>query len=163
MSDIGRFAWVVNKVLDLPFALQIRILQREVPDPATFRADLLPFEETPAIWRYWNGQITRTITGTLATVISEGATELFLVEPYSDGLREQLRVSSVNRRELTVWRVNEQLDMLQVRVEGEPEHLYGQLGGERSLEILSRFGGKDSEDPAIVEADQIYRTGKVMS
>jgi hypothetical protein len=157
------FEWKLQEDLHLPLGAQIRVLRRDVVDSATLATDLLPFRENRATWLVRareGGKTLVQVDGRLRRCSSNADADLYLLKGVNPPwLTTNLTVSGVRSRELTVWRVQDELDMLQVHVVGEASDLYAQVGGDRTLPTLGRAGRASPGDASFLTAIALFRDG----
>jgi len=158
-----QFDWKVNREVVLPHGAKVRVLRRNVLDASTLAVDVLPFRENRAIWEYRANRASGTVRQVKAALREYSSVEgcdsyvLRLVTAPRSCLT--VTIEGVLYRELTIWRFDEQLDMLQLRVGGTSGDLYSQLGGDRTLPTLADLGKEQPGDASVRTALTLYREG----
>ena len=129
------FSWEYDREFDGPAGL-IRVLQREVR--GTYEGDIAPFREIESLWSLEvAGRPAMRFIAKLDRVEVSSAGDVFHLRQSgtSSNLSSFLVASPIARR-LTVWRIEDHLDMLQLRVAGVSASVYSQLGGARAVPLL---------------------------
>ena len=154
------FEWIVDKCLVIPSGNEIRILRRASSDNEEWRQDLKPFEEIPALWKLRMGDGADALTiGTLRRVNNSLDCEEYYILR-DTGVEFKVSLPVPLSREVTAWRVNDKLDMLQVSVRcvDSGVSLYAQLGGATILPILM---SEEPSNESLVVARSLFRSGEL--
>lgn len=154
------FNWTINKHIILPNGHEVDILRRTSADQEEWRQDLLPLKEIPAIWklRMGNGMDITTI-GTLHCLKNDvDHDEYHILREIGAELKISLPFPVTCK--LTVWRVDDRLDMLQAlaRCVNTELSLYAQLGGATILPMILR---EPCTDEALITARSLFTTGEI--
>lgn len=154
------FSWSVDEEFQVSPSMQVRVLQREVPDPSVWEVDLRPFKDAPALWVYERGRELAERRGVLTSLTLQDESDTYEVVD-ANSQQSQFVVSKVRQRQLTVWRVDGQLDMLQIRALGKDAKVYGQLGGAATLPTLSEAEVLAADDEVVATIRTLYATGRL--
>lgn len=139
MDQNSEFQWT-----DFEFALPVtsilRVQQRSVRNPAELREDLHPYRELEGLWTSRSCANSIMLTGVLAGYSHGEGSDVFDIAASNTRLRRE--VKGVDARTLTVWRVNNQFDALQVRVSGKSGFVYARVGGNGIIRIFADIAEK---------------------
>ncbi|HST33516.1 MAG TPA: hypothetical protein VLJ80_08355 [Solirubrobacteraceae bacterium] len=137
----------------------VRVLQRPIIATGELEEDLEPFRSEVARWQFDRLDATVTAIGFLAATRLTSIQELYLVRDVH-GEEYEFDFSGQTERVLTIWRVAEHLDMLQLRLRRGPESLTAQVGGSVALPILARLAGDSSTTSVSRDVLELYRSGQ---
>jgi len=157
-SDLD-FAWSFDRHFELPHA-DVRVLQRKVSRQAVFSDDLEPFRHAPSLWMVESASC-HTGEAVLVDYSYAGSTDEFVVA-FAGAGRVEITLPEVTDRELTIWRWQDRLDMIQVRVRGRVHSIYAQLGGANTVPMLAELPQIRPENPTVATLDHLYRTGLLL-
>lgn len=145
MVNENDIEWANTVTLQFTDGSKLEILRREVPDAEVFNEDIAPYRAISSWW-FQGGKNEAAVTGLLRRFKYSSIGDTFEVS--SPILRAAvLGVLHVQTRTLTVWRVNDALDALQIRIEGESGYVYARLVGERFGRMFRRLSASArSED-----------------
>ena len=155
------FEWLLDQEIVLPNTQALRLLKREIHEFATLIEDLKPFRSAPTLWLPDESKPQDEVVGFLSDLSSLEGADRYEIRVVGNELNQDITVEGVRRRELSIWRFSESLDMIQLRVFGTGRVLYAQQGGELSLAALERLGGQYSDLPEVQLIDLFYRTGRL--
>ena len=156
----GAIQWSQESHIQLPEGHNVRVLQREVPNVDTFRMDVAPLFELSASWLLKDQSgITRT-EGKLLEYAHRDGDDIYLVDNApSTSSPWQAALPGVRARKLIVWRLNDNLEMLQFRVGADQASLYIQAGGHQILAIMLDLATRNPTDQHLVRCMSLYETG----
>jgi hypothetical protein len=155
MSEI---VWVLDKIFEDSKGNLIHVLQRFLPELAeTKDEELLPFFYEPSLFQM--SSVTTDEPMVIAGVLSnldfkEGKLEVS-IRPANSFKDEKWSVGFVQESKMTVWRINNLLDTLQVNISGE-QKLYMQTGGATLTRIFDVELTKPEPNENIVLIERIF-------
>jgi hypothetical protein len=153
MTTTDPFHWRFDWEPSLHLPVSLRVLQREIPNLDELEQDLAPFKAGEAIWSDGRQRVKGIL---VATDLSEQA-ESFHVRDLANSVHI-FTINNTRVRELTVWRVAEQLDLLQIRLIGHRGELHTQTGGDRLMPLLTSLK-RSAGDDIVRELLELYETG----
>jgi hypothetical protein len=121
--------------------------------------DLGPFRSEASRWDFQHRDAAVSVVGFLAAARFSPTRELYLVRDVRDESHE-FAFSGRTERVLTIWRVAERLDMLQLRLRLGSDSLSAQVGGAASLPILATLAAASSTTPPVRNVLELYRSGQ---
>jgi hypothetical protein len=159
MTPADSFTWRFDWQPPLPPDYALRVLQRDIANLSELEEDLLPFRSVSGQWRHMNAERSQTVSGLLVNHATSPSAETYIVRE-DTGILHQLELGTARRRSLTVWRVAEQLDLLQLRLFGTRAELHIQAGGGLALPVLATLKAAMPQDPVARNVLHLFRTGE---
>jgi hypothetical protein len=152
------FSWLLRAVFVLPLDRHILVSQRDIDHEV--ERDLRPFRETPSLWLLRQGSSIEHWSGVLSEWSIGKSTDRYRIRP-SGGTTVDIAILGVVSRTLTIWRPDDKLDMLQLRITGTNDNLYAQIGGSVTLPVLTEGQLADDGNDDLRCALGLYVSGKL--
>jgi hypothetical protein len=152
--------WILDRMFIDSTGNSIQVLQRILPDLGKAKSDeLLPFFHEPSLFQI-SPSATNTpqrIAGTLVKLaFDKGILDVWIKAANSVSVEgEKWSINSINESRMTVWRVNNVLDTIQINIMGEHD-LYMQTGGSALIHIFSSELTKLEPNEDVILAEKIF-------
>jgi len=114
---------------------------------------------TPAVWTLRTAAGAGRGEGVLAQYSHSDGNDHYTIQYRHAGGQAEITVAEVRTRQFTVWRFFDQLDMIQLRVEGGSTSVHAQLGGTHVLPVFAALEGDEYRDTSLHTAMHLYHTG----
>jgi hypothetical protein len=155
---MNEFVWSLNKYFLDPEGNEINVLQRTLPDiEGAKRKDFLPFFSEISLFQLstFSEHKVEKVIGRLLGMKADQI-GLWVSVRSVNSIETTWQISAPHKPTMTIWRINDVLDTLQVNVRGKCKELYMQTGGTRLFELLEHRPDRDDQYPAIKEAERIF-------
>src|ERR1035437_7701756 len=131
--------WEIDKTFTGLRGNIIRVLQRKIPlTNSALQAEVAPFCSLPTLIKASRQRETSIHRGTVTSLqFSSGSLSLGFRTDDESGACVRAQVPQVQSGRLTVWRINDKLDALQLNFDSADGWLYLQTGGDLLLEGYS--------------------------
>jgi hypothetical protein len=155
---MNEIVWILDKVFEDSNGNSIHILQRILPDLVEAKnEELLPFFYEPSLFQV-SSRITdepKLMAGVLTSLNCEGGRLDIGIRPANSMVDEKWSVDLVREVKMTVWRINNLLDTLQINIAGE-QALYMQTGGTTLTRIFDAESTQSEPNENIVLVERIF-------
>lgn len=164
MEETNSFNWAFDWEPVLSIGSVLRVLRRAIPLVEDIQQDLPPFRSSIARWSQSDPYGLVPVAGVLAQASVGGqAVRLVVLEIGGSGSTQTFEVEARYSAKLTVWQVDEQLDLFQLRFAGHISTVSGQAGGERLLPLFASWKGSATRDHDVLDVIRPYETGDAPS
>jgi len=159
--------WSTNKTFEDSRGNLIQVLQRSLPSLEEAKnEELLPFFHEPSLFQTNScapGSLNR-IAGVLTVLEFDNSTLrlMLCIRNLDSGDIINWAIHSIQESKMTVWRVNNVLDTIQINIDGEGEkRIYMQTGGSAISQIFTSDLAQSRPKEDIIDAERIFAENAV--
>lgn len=158
--DMSKIVWELDKTFRDDVENVIRVLQRPLHDLTNAKGeDLSPFFNEILLFQLRaakNINPIATVKGILLDFMVDGNAVILEIMPVDGKEKIKWTIQDLKSTLLSVWRVNDFLDAIQVTLNSEHKKIYMQVGGASLSEIFIRGKSGDSQNGEIEKAVEIF-------
>ena len=161
---MNEIVWTLDKTFSDPNDNEIHVLQRPLDDIEDAKAnELVPFFQPPSLFKFiptHNASDEKNIKSVLLDIaISPNgqSVSITIAQQHEHQNPLCINVGQLEKILLTVWRVNNALDMIQVNMLGSEHKVYMQTGGDALLSMFEGVGDLLHANEGVREALMLFR------
>ena len=131
-------SWSEDRTFSVQDGTEIRMLQRAIPlESAAVAEELEPFCCLPCLLQISRKKENKLLKGMVGDFLfNVGCLDLGFRTDDESGILARFHIEKIKEIRLTVWRVNDKLDAIQLNIHAPGDWLYLQTGGEALLDRI---------------------------